>query len=301
MVPAQAQQTGPDTGERTERTRTWMGAPLSSNRRSIGILSVSNHGPAAYTEQDLRNLQEFAHGAAIAIDNTRLYREAHVVAADEERSRLARELHDSVTQALFSASLISDVLPTLLRDDAVQAGKALDTLSRLTHGALAEMRSLLLELRPTDLASARLHTIIGQMGMAMTVKMPLEVSTSIDPCPRLPQNVQMALYRITQEALNNIVKHASASKVTISLQTTPPVSPANENSWQGTIALAIADNGVGFEADDMTDGRMGMASMAERARSIKASLYIDSGLGSGTRVAVSWRGAGPAQSRSYKA
>jgi signal transduction histidine kinase len=103
--------------------------------------------------------------------------------------------------------------------------------------------------------------------------------------------VHIACYRITQEALNNIVKHAKGGKIRITLQTTPPVSTVNADKWSGTIALTIADDGVGFVANGKVDGQMGLASMRERARSIKASLNIDSTPGSGTTVKLTWRGA----------
>jgi signal transduction histidine kinase len=293
-----------DLPEGMVSVRSWMWAPLAIENRGLGVLAVNNQGSAGYTEEDLSNFQELAHYAAIAIDNARRYEEAHTLAADEERKRLARELHDSVTQALFSASLIADVLPQLFEVDPAEANGALGTLGTLTHGALAEMRSLLLELRPADLLNARLDSVIAQLGMATTVRMPMEVSTRLDPAPRLPQKVQVAFYRITQEALNNIIKHARAGKVAISLQTTPPVTAANGDSWSGTMALTIVDDGVGFDARNnarkISDGQMGLASMSERARAISATLRIESGPGSGTKVALNWEGAAKMKERTYQ-
>jgi signal transduction histidine kinase len=270
---------------------SWMGAPLVISSKPIGVLAVIDSVPQTYNEQSVHTLQVFAHHAAIAIDNARRFRQAHVVAADEERSRLARELHDSVTQALFSASLISDVLPNLYRNNPTEAESGLETLSKLTHGALAEMRALLLELRPADMHQTRLHTLIGQLSTAAALQMPVNIKRSLDPAPPLLPKVQMALYRITQEALNNVIKHARADSVEISMQAIPPVAIARERTWQGTIHLTIKDNGEGFDQSTKPNGHMGLASMRERAKAIGADLRITTELGQGTQVALAWRGA----------
>lgn len=272
---------------------SWMGAPLVIGSKPIGVLAVTDSAPQTYNEQNLHTLQVFAHHAAIAIDNARRFQQAHVVAADEERSRLARELHDSVTQALFSASLISDVLPQLYRNNPAEADSGLETLSKLTHGALAEMRALLLELRPADMQQARLDILIGHLTTAATLQMPVEIKSSLDAAPPLSQKVQMALYRITQEALNNVIKHSRADRVEVTLRTTPPVSDTDEQAWQGAIALTIADNGVGFDQSAGPNGHMGLASMRERARSIKAELRISTEPGQGTRVTLAWKRTAP--------
>jgi signal transduction histidine kinase len=267
---------------------SWMGAPLVIGSKSIGILAVCDRRRGTYNADDLHVLQLFAHHAAIAIDNARRYQRAHVVAADEERSRLARELHDSVTQALFSGSLIADVLPQLYRVNPQEAWESLLTLGKLMHGALAEMRTLLLELRPADLHSARLDTIIGQLSRATTLRMPVEVNVSLDSMPPLPPNVQLALYRITQEALNNVGKHARASKVDITLKAIPPVTAGSEGPWRGILALTVADDGIGFDQNSLPNGHIGMASMHERAKLIKAYLGVKSAPGQGTEVTLTW-------------
>ncbi len=170
-----------------------------------------------------------------------------------ERSRLARELHDAVTQTLFSASLIAEVLPRLWAKDPERGQQQLEEVRLLTRGALAEMRSLLLELRPEALAKAKMDDLLRQLGRAMTGRTGVPVSVSADvQCP-LPAEVQVALYRIAQEALNNAAKHAEASQVDVRfpLRSGPgdPLHSATtggDSTWaasrRGTLAWRLCAN-----------------------------------------------------------
>jgi two-component system nitrate/nitrite sensor histidine kinase NarX len=200
-------------------------------------------------------------------------------AAQQERQRLARDLHDSVTQTLYSISLIAEVLPRVWERHPEEGQRQVDELRTLARGALAEMRTLLHELRPATLTAIELGALLRQLGEAVGVQARLAVATTINglPARRLPPDVQIACYRITQEALNNIVRHAHAGKVTLALRYQP-----------AGIEIMIHDDGIGFDLQHLTPGRMGLDSMRERAEAIGARLTIGSRPGRGTQVWLSW-------------
>lgn len=192
-----------------------------------------------------------------------------------ERNRLARELHDAVTQTLFSASLIADVLPRIWERDMEQGKQRLEELRELTRGALAEMRTLLLELRPAALAESNLAELLRQLTQAIGGRSRLPIALMIEGERPLPPEIQVALYRIAQEALNNIYKHAGADQVTIHL------------SYPGqAVRLSIEDDGRGFDPVDLKPQTLGLGIMRERAQKIGAALTVESQIGEGTAVTV---------------
>jgi PAS domain S-box-containing protein len=197
-------------------------------------------------------------------------------AAEAERQRLARNLHDAVSQTLWTASLIADVLPTVWDKDRVKGEQNLRELRQLTQGALAEMRMLLLELRPAALKETKLHELLQHLAEAFVSRKEIEISVSAEPVDP-PIDVKLAYYRVMQEALNNISRHARATKVTIELTST-----------ETELILKIADNGKGFDVDLAAPGRMGLSIMRERAAMIQAKLAIDSKLNLGTTITVRW-------------
>ena len=211
----------------------------------------------------------------------RLYEQAQQAAALEERQRIARELHDAVTQTLFSTSLIADVLPRIWDRDPELGRLRLEEVRRLTRGALGEMRALLLELRPGALTELPLTDLLRQLAEAIAGRSLLEVVVTVEGEPRdsLPSEVQVALYRIAQEALNNVAWHAQAKRAGVCLAYQPG----------GGIALRIEDDGQGFNATDIPPGHLGVGIMRERAQSIGARLDVASTPGQGTRVEVEWR------------
>jgi len=194
-----------------------------------------------------------------------------------ERSRLARDLHDAVTQTLFSASLTAEVLPDLWQMDPGEARKTTEELRQLTRGALAEMRTLLLELRPAALTQARYEDLLRQLTEAVMGRARLLVKLHVTGQRSLTPEVQVALYRIAQETLNNIVKYAKATQVCIDLQ----MSPAG-------LLLSIQDNGAGFDPALVRPTSLGMRIMRERAEGIGADLVVTSAPGRGTLVEVAW-------------
>ena len=240
------------------------------------FINLNSATAGFFTAVHAERLQAFANQAAIAIENARLYEQAQTLAAMEERQRLARDLHDAVSQTLWTANLIADVLPTLWAEDPVNGQASLEKLRMLTTGALAEMRALLLELRPTALVESNLNDLLQQLADAIMSRKKVDITLTIvgDRCVLDPDK-QVGIYRIAQEALNNIVKHARASRVNMTLE-----------CGSQTLTLEIADDGRGFDLENVPAERLGVGIMRERAEAIGAHLTIDSQVGSGTRITV---------------
>ena len=258
--------------------------PLTSGQQPLGVLEVADK-PEPFEPDDTKILAMLTPGAVIALENARLYAQAQRVAALEERQRLARELHDAVTQTLFSASLIAEVLPEMWEHDPARSRRLLQDLQQLNRGALAEMRSLLLELRPAALREARLGDLIHQRAEAFTGREGRPVTVEMERQYILPGEMQVSLYRITQEALNNIAKHAGASRVTIRLRHSPAGSGPPKK-----VELRISDDGCGFDPAAVPPDHLGLGIMRERAEAIGAQLNITSRPGRGTQIKVTWKG-----------
>lgn len=269
-------------------------APLVIKDQVIGTLVVVDKlgGTADFDQDDLDFLVGFANQAAIAIDNAQLYQKAQHLAVMEERSRLARELHDAVTQTLFSASLIAEAVPSAWENDQKQGRELLQELRSLSRGALAEMRTLLLELRPASLLETQLEELLRQLGEAASGREGFPVNVIVEGKGSLPSDVHVALYRIAQEAVNNVVKHARASHVNIKLRyiNSDPTNEKQPNNQR--IRLSIQDDGRGFDVTQTPPHRLGLVIMQERAQAMGARLTIRSRPGKGTQVNVSWKQGG---------
>lgn len=260
-----------------EGIRSFMHMPIRIGGRVFGVFNASYEAPRAFGEEEKRLFMALAQRAALVIENARLYERAQQAAAAEERNRLARELHDAVTQALFSASLIADVLPRLWEKDEEQGRQRLAELKELTRGALAEMRTLLMELRPATLTEVGMGELLRQLADALAGRSRLPIELNLDCRRELPPDVRVALYRIAQESLNNTIKHAGASRVVIDLSCTDEEA-----------RLSIADDGRGFDVGKGSYNTLGLRIMRERAEGIDAALTIDSAPGAGTKVTVVW-------------
>jgi PAS domain S-box-containing protein len=204
--------------------------------------------------------------------------EAAAIAA--ERNRIANELHDSVTQTLYSASLIAEALPKVWAKQPEEAMRSLEELRLLTQGAQAEMRTLLLELRPGELADRKLSELLRQLTDAMSARTDLPISLTVAGDCQLPTEVQIAYYRIAQESLNNINKHARASRAWVNLQ-----------CGQDRVTLLVGDNGRGFNPESRQVHQLGFQIIRERAEVIGAELTIESRPNQGTEVKVVWQAA----------
>ncbi len=204
-----------------------------------------------------------------------LYKDAHEQATYAERQRLARELHDSVTQMIFSASTLAQTLPRLQEKDPERARLQLEEIVHLNRAALSEMRSLLLELRPGNLTRTNLKDLFDQLALSMQGRRSISISCMVEGVSILPEEIHLGLYRIAQEALNNIIKHSNASEAHIELTT-----------YDGQLILRIHDNGDGFDTEQQTSG-FGLDGMGERATQIGAELTLSSQKGFGTEIIVS--------------
>jgi GAF domain-containing protein/ligand-binding sensor domain-containing protein len=269
-------------------TRSEMAVAMKAQEKIIGVINVESDRRDDFDESDLTVLQSLANQAAIAIENARLYEQAQKLAVMEERQRLARELHDAVTQTLFSASLIAEAVPDLWESDQQEGRELLAELRQLSRGALAEMRTLLLELRPTALVEANLRDLLRQLGEAVAGRAGVPVTVTVDNIRPLPEEVHVALYRIAQEALNNVVKHAQAKRVTVWLRCLNG-GPAGEDREGLAIELAINDDGRGFDLGQVPPERLGLGIIRERAKAIGAMLEIDSHPDQGTRIRAVWK------------
>jgi PAS domain S-box-containing protein len=253
--------------------------PLRARDTLIGLMAVgSGQADRVFTAAQISLAETIAGDIAAAIENARLLGRAQALAVDAERQRLARDLHDAVTQTIYSASLIAEALPRIWERNPVEAKRNLVKLRQLTRGALAEMRTLLFELRPAALEEAELGTLLQQLGDAMTGRTRIPVDVTVDTAgPELPPDVKIVLYRIAQEAFNNVTKHAGATQVTVTLQGEPH-----------RVILAIRDDGRGFDPSAVPGERMGLDIMRERAKHIDAQLNARSVPGQGTEIAVIW-------------
>ncbi len=256
---------------------SWMWVPLAVRGRIIGGIGVAHEKRNYFTAHQADLALSVANQAAITMINSELYGRAQALAVLEERQRLARNLHDAVNQSLFSAGLIAEVLPRLWDRDQAEARRSLEDLRRLTRGAMAEMRSLLAELRPSTLTDSDLGDLLRQLGNALEGRTSLPVVLTVSGEFTLPAEVQIAFYRICQEALSNVAKHAKARQVEIDLKQEGEVTE-----------LRIHDDGLGFDPDEPVSGHYGLDMMRERAENAGLQLTITSQPGHGTELILNW-------------
>jgi signal transduction histidine kinase len=251
--------------------------PLIIDDNLFGTLTFYYENQTYFSEEDIYLGLTLASQVALAIENARLRSQEKEIAIANERNRLARDLHDAVTQTLFSATLIAEVIPRLWKKDMTEGEKRLEELRQLTRGALAEMRTLLLELRPSALKDASFPDLVKQLSEALSGRTRIPVEIEIDEMPEVEEETKIALYRICQEAFNNIAKHADASHVKISINKIP----------EGC-EVTIQDNGKGLSDIDIPSNHLGISIMKERAQSIGAEINFHSQPGKGTTIKIYW-------------
>lgn len=261
--------------------KAMMSVPLLIKEQVYGGITLYFRESRNLTPEDMQLAMSFADQAALAIENARLYAQVGDLASLEERQRLARELHDSVSQALYGIQLGAQTARELLDDDLAQSDlraalvEPLDYISSLAEAGLAEMRALILELRPESLKVEGLVNALAKQATALRVRHHLKVETEFGQEPDLPIEAKHALYRIAQEALHNTVKHARASRVVLRL------------SGDGDgVELCVTDDGEGFDTSRTFPGHLGLRSMRERVARLDGTVEIASAPKQGTRVSV---------------
>jgi signal transduction histidine kinase len=249
--------------------------PLVFRNRALGAVTCFYPIDVEPDEHELAFLLVIADQAAVAVQTAQLFADAQGKAALEERQRLARELHDWVSQALFGIGLGARTARKLLDQDPAKVAKPLDFVITLAEAALTEMRALIFELRPDALETEGLVRLLNQQAEALRSRHGLRVETDLGPEPSVPLPVKEMLYRIAQETLHNTAKHAKARLVTLSLREHPD-----------GIELVVTDDGVGFDPSGSFPGHLGLRSMRERAAQHGAAVEIASAPGQGARTRV---------------
>jgi signal transduction histidine kinase len=256
--------------------RSFLGVPIVARGGIVGAFYLTEKlGAGGFSAEDQELIQTFAAHAAVAIQNARLYERSRELSIVEERNRLARELHDAVTQRLFALRLTGEAAAGLLDRDPAAARAQLERLHELTDDAIDELRAVILALRPATIESEGLAaTLAGQVDLlrrAYGRAIGLEVAGK----PDLPMAAATDVLRIAQEALQNALRHSGAERLAVRL-----------DAGDGRVVLSVADDGRGFDsaAPALRSRRLGLTSMEERARAIGGTLEISSEPGGGTTV-----------------
>ena len=263
----------------------FIGMPVMHDDEILGELFLANKTePGGFTADDEELLRVLAAHAAIALVNARLYERSRELSIVEERHRIARELHDSVTQKLFSLRLTAEAAATVIDQDPDAAAKQIDTVRALAADATDELRAIMVGLRPADLAGDGLATALRKQAELLdrahiaTVRFADRRSTK----GVLSAQREEVAYRIAQEALHNALRHSDAQRIQVELA-----------SDGALLRLTVSDDGRGFDPDAMAESRarrrLGLASMRERAASAGGRLGVESRPGSGTTVRLELR------------
>jgi signal transduction histidine kinase len=256
--------------------RSFLGVPIVAGDEVIGAFYLTEkHAAAAFDEQDQEVIELLAAHAAIAITNARLYERSRELSIVSERNRLALELHDVVSQKLFSLILSAESAATLLERDPDAARAQLARLGQLAREALAELRSLILGLRPPELERDGLKGALRKEIEMLERIHGVPIALVDDDSQTCGPERDLAVLRIVHEALNNALRHAGAEQIEVRLETS-----------NGQLLLSISDDGSGFEPDraELRSKHLGLTSMEERARELGGRLRIESAPGSGTKV-----------------
>lgn len=235
----------------------------------IGRLAEQLNRITVKWEEQISSLQRLSN------HNARLAQQAKLSAVVEERQRLARELHDAVSQQLFAISMTATALARTLDKDVDKARRQIYLIEEMASVAQSEMRALLLHLRPVHLEGKRLADGVLELLHELRAKVPIELTWELDEALQLPRGIENHLFRIVQEALSNALRHAKATKLSLKLH------------CQGeTIRLLIQDNGVGFDLNERKQTSYGLASMRERVNEIGGTLNIITAPGKGTKIDI---------------
>ncbi len=256
--------------------RSFLGVPIVARGGIVGAFYLTDKlGSAEFSADDQNLIETFAAHAAVAIQNARLYERSRELNIVEERNRLARELHDSVTQRLFALRLTGEAAASLLEHDPAAAQAQLERLHQLTGEAIEELRAVILALRPATIESEGLAATLAKHVDLLRRAYGWEIDLELAGEPGLPVAAATEVLRIAQEALQNALRHSQAERLAVWLE-----------AGDGHVVLSVADDGEGFDSDApaVRSRRLGLTSMEERARALGGTLEITSEPGEGTRV-----------------
>lgn len=259
--------------------RSFLGVPIVRDDETLGAIYLTDKvGAPVFTDDDQRIIELLAAHAAVAIDNARLWERSREASMLEERANIARELHDAMTQTLFSLGLTAETAAAAISDDPAAALAHIRAVQELARSVQKELRSLIVELRPADLdvdglvVTLRKH--LDLLRRAHDVEIALDAG---DQDLQLGVDVERELFRIVQEAVHNALRHADATRIRVGV-----------DARNGAVRISVRDDGVGFDPGDarLRARRLGLASMRHRARDIGAAWNIESSPGAGTVVTV---------------
>ncbi|MEO3811315.1 GAF domain-containing sensor histidine kinase [Sphaerisporangium sp. B11E5] len=254
--------------------KDFIGVPIKDGENVLGILFLSNkRGPGGFTRRDESLLVLFAAHAAIAMTNARLYECVRELTVSEERTRMARELHDAVTQKLFSLRLTAQAASALLDADVERARAEIDTVRRLAGEALAELRAVIVEMRPAELDRHGLCETLRKHVSLLDRLSPVEMSFEGSVVEDLTPDTEVTVLRVAQESLHNALRHANASAIRVTLTTVG-----------ACVVLEVRDDGDGFVVEEPTLRGLGLLSMKDRAEVLEGTLTVVSAPGKGTVV-----------------
>lgn len=255
---------------------SFLGTPMRAKGKAIGVLGIIGKANQLFSREEIALVAAIADQVGVAVESARLYQQAEALAVVEERQRLARELHDAVTQSIYSATLLAATgQRAAAAEDWPEVVNFLERLQTITGQALKELRLLVYELRPSALENAGLVEALQHRLDAVEHRAGIQTQLLVDDI-QLDEAQEMCLYRVAVEALNNALKHAAATAVTVHL-----------SAQNGHISLTVQDNGQGFDLETAGQrGGIGLHSMAERVEQVGGALTIKSVVGEGTAVRV---------------
>ena len=256
--------------------RSFLGVPIVIRDEVLGAVYLTEKEDGSmFSAADQKLIQLLAAHAAIAIENARLYQRSRELSIIEERNRLARELHDSVTQRLFGVALAAESASTLLGRDPGAAAVELGRVSELARGAMEELRAVVFELRPGSLEAEGLATVLRKHVDVLRRVSGQQIELRVCDMPRLAPGPATQVLRIAQEALGNAMRHSSAKRIAVKL-----------GGADGRLFMQVTDDGCGFDpaGPEVRGQRLGLTSMEERATELGGTLKVTSEIGSGTTV-----------------
>jgi signal transduction histidine kinase len=256
--------------------KSFLGVPILAAGEIIGAFYIGNENTWGFKPEDKDLVELLAPHAGLAIKNVRLYEQTRELSVTQERNRLARELHDSVTQTLFSMRLAAESASVLVESNPQEARAQLDTVQELARSASSEMRSLIFELRPPELEIEGLVATLARHIDVLRRIHDVEIDLHHRGDAVLEATQEREVFRVVQEALNNAIRHSGARHIAVEIVTE-----------EAKIRASVADDGVGFDPGaPRRSRRLGLVSMEERAHALDGELSISSAPGDGTVVAL---------------